>query len=103
MLRQMGWSHAVEHETAEGFSLDLADPAAKRAIQVDDRSHYLKESGDTYVVDGATRFTSRLLRSFGWQIAHVPFFSWDGKSESQRRRLLFQKLAEIDVSLSSSS
>ncbi|MEL6341468.1 MAG: RAP domain-containing protein, partial [Myxococcota bacterium] len=78
MLAQLGWSHTFEHETVEGFSLDLADPDAKRAIEVDGPFHYLQDATTgEYVVNGATRFKSRLLRRLGWDVMHVPFFEWD--------------------------
>ncbi|MEO1460547.1 MAG: RAP domain-containing protein, partial [Pseudomonadota bacterium] len=98
MLGQMGWNHTFEHVTEEGFSLDLADPDAKRAIEVDGPSHYFKDvTRAEYVVNGATRFKSRLLRSYGWKVAHVAFFEFDRKSPSERRELLSAKLAEIGV------
>ena len=46
--------HTFEHVTAEGFSLDLALPKSKLAVEVDGPSHYLKDGGE-YVADGATR------------------------------------------------
>jgi len=97
MLEHIGWSHTFEHVTVEGLSLDLAQPDSKRAIEVDGPSHYLKDatSGE-YIVNGATQFKSRLLRSFGWRVAHVAFFEFD-KSKSERRELLITKLAEIGV------
>ena len=96
MLTEMGWNHEFEHVTEEGISLDLADPEAKRAIEVDGPFHYLKDvsTGD-YVVNGPTQFKSRLLRGLGWQITHVPFFDWDHKSRSERRELLKNHLAKI--------
>ncbi|MEM7515755.1 MAG: RAP domain-containing protein [Planctomycetota bacterium] len=98
MLEQMGWSHTFEYVTVEGFSLDLAQPDSKQAIEVDGPYHFLKDatSGE-YVVNGATQFKSRLLRARGWRISHVAFFEFDDKSESERRELLFGKLAEIGL------
>ena len=98
MLVEMGWHHEFEHVTPEGISLDLAEPEAKRAIEVDGPSHYLKDAstGD-YVVNGSTRFKSRLLRALGWQVTHVSFFEWDNKSRAERRQLLKNHLARIGV------
>jgi len=93
MLTQMGWIHIFEHETVEGFSLDLAQPESKIAVEVNGPSHYLKDSSrDKYVVNGATRFKSRLLRSFGWTVAHIAFFDWSEKSKLERRQLLAKTL-----------
>ena len=96
MLVEMGWNHEFEHVTQEGISLDLADPGAKRVIEVDGPSHYLKNvsTGD-YVVNGPTQVKSRLLRAVGWRITHVPFFDWDGKSVPERRQLLNDHLRKI--------
>ena len=83
----MGWVHTFEHKTAEGFSLDLAQPQSKLAIEVDEPWHYLRDvSSGKNVVNGATRFKMRQLRSFGWTVAHISFLDWDFKSESDRRR-----------------
>jgi len=98
MLRQMGWNHSFEHETAEGFSLDLAQPESKLAVEVDGPSHYLKDlSSGENVVNGATRFKRRQLRSLGWTVAHVSFLDWDHKSKSERRQLVAAKLGDLGI------
>jgi len=98
MMEQIGWVHTFEHETAEGFSLDLAEPKLKLAVEVDGPSHYLKElSSGRSVVNGATRFKTRLLRSFGWTVAHISFFDWQGTSESEKRQLAAAKLDELGL------
>ena len=97
-MEQIGWVHTFEHETAEGFSLDLAEPKLKLAVEVDGPSHYLKElSSGRSVVNGATKFKTRLLRSFGWTVAHISFLDWDHKSDSERRQLVVAKLGELGV------
>ena len=100
MLKQMGWAHTFEHRTAEGFSLDLAQAESKLAVEVDGPSHYLKDlwSGEN-VVNGATKFKARQLRSFGWTVAHISFLNWDHKSESERRQLVAAKLEELGISV----
>ena len=51
MFTELGWNDEFEHVTPEGFSLDLANPEAKRAIEVDGPSHYLKDaSAGDYIV-----------------------------------------------------
>ena len=98
MLTEMGWNHEFEHVTQEGISLDLADPETKNAIEVDGPYHYLRDAatGD-YVVNGPTRFKSRLLQALDWKITHVPFFDWDDKTRTERRHLLTNHLANIGV------
>ena len=94
----MGWDHSYEHETAEGFSLDLAQPESKLAVEVDGPSHYLKDvSSGENVVDDATRFKTRQLRTFGWTVAHISFLDWNHKSESERRKLVAAKLGELAI------
>ena len=92
MLTEMGWIHNFEYETAEGLSLDLADPETRKAIEVDGPSHYLRDvtSGE-YVVNGPTQFKTRLLEAHGWKIAHIPFFEWNERSDAERRQLLVGK------------
>ena len=98
MMEQMGWVHTFEHETNEGFSLDLAQPESKLAVEVDGPSHYLKDlSRGENVVNGATRFKTRLLRSFGWAVAHISFLDWNHKSESERRQFVAFKLGELGI------
>ena len=98
MMDQMGWVHIFEHETAEGFSLDFAQPESKLAVEVDGPSHYLKDvlSGEN-VVNGVTRFKTRQLHSLGWTVAHILFFDWWHKSESERRQLVAAKLSELGL------
>ena len=100
MLRQMGWIHTFEHETTEGFSLDLAQPESKLAVEVDGPSHYLKDlSSGEIVVNGATRFKTRQLRSFGWTVARISFFDWEHKTESEKRQVAVAKLEELGIPL----
>ena len=88
-MEQMGWQHSFEHETAVEFSLDLAQPESKLAVEVDGPSHYRKDlTSGKNVVNGATRFKARQLRSFGWTVAHISFLDWYHKSESERRQLV---------------
>mmetsp|Transcript_18187 Transcript_18187/g.58707 ORF Transcript_18187/g.58707 Transcript_18187/m.58707 type:complete len:237 (-) Transcript_18187:385-1095(-) len=98
LLVQMGWSHTEEYVTDEGFSLDLAEPKSKRAIEVDGPSHFLQDvSTGEYVANGPTRFKSRLLRSSDWEVAHVSFFEWGDRSDQERRELLKAKLAQLGI------
>ena len=70
--------------TAEGLSLDMAQPDERRAVEVDGPSHYLKDAeGRCVGENGSTRFKSRLLRRLGWDVTHVPFFEWDALQGSE--------------------
>eukprot|EP00634_Sargassococcus_sp_CCMP2135_P007356 CAMPEP_0198661762 /NCGR_PEP_ID=MMETSP1467-20131203/43841_1 /TAXON_ID=1462469 /ORGANISM="unid. sp., Strain CCMP2135" /LENGTH=167 /DNA_ID=CAMNT_0044398227 /DNA_START=1 /DNA_END=501 /DNA_ORIENTATION=+ len=100
----MGWSHTFEYVTEEGLSLDLAQSESKCAIEVDGPSHYMKDatSGEL-IANGATQFKARLLRSYGWQVSHVAFYEWDGRSDFDRRRILSEKLAAMGESETSNT
>ena len=50
-------------------------------------------------MNGATRFKTRQLRSFGWTVAHISYFDWDHKSKSDRRQLIAAKLGELGFSV----
>ena len=99
-MKQAGWVHTFEHETAEGFSLDFAQPESKLAVEVDRPWHYLKDvSSGEYVINGATRFKLRQLRRFGWTVAHISFLDWGHKSEPERRQLVAAMLDELGISV----
>jgi len=103
-MEQMGWTHSFKHETAEGFSIDLAQPELKLAVEVDGPSHFLKDvSSGENVVNGSTRFKTWQLRSLGWTVAHISFLGWNHTSESERRQLVAAKLGELGVSVSATS
>ena len=94
----LGWSHILEHATPEGFSLDMAQPFAKVAIEVDGPSHFLYnlETGRR-IRNGATRLKNRLLRAYGWHIAHVSFLEWTAAtSDAHKIQLLSHKLKELE-------
>ena len=103
-MEQMGWNHSFKHETAEGYSLDIAQPELKLAVEVDGPSHFLKDlSSGENVVNGSTRFKTWQLRSLGWTVAHISYLDWDHKSESERRQLVAAKLGELGVPVSTTS
>ena len=83
-LDRIGWAHVFEHVTAEGLSLDMAQPDERRAVEVDGPWHYLKDAkGRCVVENGPTHLKSRLLRRLGWDVTHVPFFEWPQDGEAQ--------------------
>ncbi|KAJ1463556.1 RAP domain-containing protein [Pelagophyceae sp. CCMP2097] len=78
-LARIGWAHEFEHVTAEGISLDMAQPASKFAVEFDGPTHYLVgASGDVSIraLDGKSKSKQRLLRKLGWHVVHVPYFEW---------------------------
>ena len=95
----MGCVHTFGHETAEGFSRNLAQPESKLAVDVDGPSHVLKDMSSG---DSTTRFKMRQLRSFGWTVAHLSVLDWDHKFEPERRQLVAAKLDELGISVEDS-
>ena len=79
-LRRIGWAHEFEHRTAEGLSLDMAQPGNKVCVEFDGPSHFLttaQSPQQSLVPDGSTQFSTRLLRALGWTVVRVPFWEWD--------------------------
>ena len=102
LLTDLGWPHVVDHRNDDGFVIDLAEPATRRAIQIDGPHRYLRAGAGTYILDGPTQFKTRLLQARGWTVAHIPFFEWHDTSD--KRQLLQSKLdCIIDPSSESES
>ena len=93
------WPHAAmecEHPVGDGgYSLDVAWPAIRAALEVDGPSHHFANSRRP---TGATRLKRRLLCAQGWRVATLPFWAWDGAAgEEDRAALLTSALAEAGV------
>jgi hypothetical protein len=96
VLARVGWRHEFEHVTAEGVSLDMAQPASRVAVEFDGPTHYL--AGASTVLDGASKAKARLLRRLGWTLIRVPHFEWDKLPSSDRREdYLRRKLREASA------
>ena len=69
-----------EHlEPRTGYSLDLALPSSRVAVEVDGPSHFLLPDGrGVRKPNGPTLLKRRLLRAAGWRVISVPFYEWDG-------------------------
>eukprot|EP00634_Sargassococcus_sp_CCMP2135_P003755 CAMPEP_0198661732 /NCGR_PEP_ID=MMETSP1467-20131203/43658_1 /TAXON_ID=1462469 /ORGANISM="unid. sp., Strain CCMP2135" /LENGTH=373 /DNA_ID=CAMNT_0044398189 /DNA_START=1 /DNA_END=1118 /DNA_ORIENTATION=- len=88
-LAALGWSHDFEHRTQDGFSLDMADPASKWAVEVDGPTHFLRDvSSGEFVVTGATTFKARLLREAGWTLSSLSYFDFLGRTDAEQAELL---------------
>ena len=81
--------HGFEEEHLEprtGYSLDLALPSSRIAIEVDGPSHFLlPDSQGVRAPNGPTKLKRRLLAAAGWRVISVPFYEWDGLTASERR------------------
>ncbi|EOD10433.1 hypothetical protein EMIHUDRAFT_215635 [Emiliania huxleyi CCMP1516] len=88
--------HGFEEEHLEprtGYSLDLALPSSRIAIEVDGPSHFLLPNGlGVRQPNGPTLLKRRFLAAAGWRVISVPFYEWDGFARANERQTYLQKL-----------
>ena len=97
-LRRIGWRHVFEHRTAEGISLDMAQPDSKVAVEFDGPRHFIVDvSSRTISPNGPSLLKRRLLRMLGWRVWHLPYFEWDTlESTTAKEKYLSRGLANIE-------
>ena len=72
-------SDSFAQELRTGYSLDLALPSSRVAIEVDGPFHFLLPDGrGLRRPNGPTLLKRRLLAAAGWRVISVPFYEWDG-------------------------
>jgi very-short-patch-repair endonuclease len=64
----------AEHTLRDGYSLDVAWPAARVGLEVDGPSHF---AANTRRALGATRLKQRLVAAAGWRVVSLPFWEVD--------------------------
>ncbi|EOD20046.1 hypothetical protein EMIHUDRAFT_208844 [Emiliania huxleyi CCMP1516] len=81
-----------EHlELRTGYSLDLALPSSRAAVEVDGPSHFLLPDGrGVRRPNGPTLLKRRLLAAAGWRVISVPFYEWDGFATAKERQTYLQ-------------
>jgi len=86
--------HGFEEEYLEprtGYSLDLALPSTRVAIEVDGPSHFLLPDGrGARKPNGPTLLKRRLLAAAGWRVISVPFYEWNGFATAKERQTYLQ-------------
>jgi RAP domain len=125
LVEQYGLS--IPSQPIEVFSLDIAIPEKKIAIEVDGPTHFVTRidgplpqicqdtnelfarkdgsfdlifdwNGDLQEVNGATMLKQRLLTDLGWKVAHIPFWEWAKcNSEEERRKVCLQAVRDVGV------
>jgi len=82
-----------EHlEPRTGYSLDLALPSSRVAIEVDGPSHFLLTDGrGVRKPNGPTLLKRRLLAAAGWRVISVPFYEWDGFARASERQTYLER------------
>ncbi|EOD24931.1 hypothetical protein EMIHUDRAFT_115722 [Emiliania huxleyi CCMP1516] len=87
--------HGFEEEHLEprtGYSLDLALPSSRLAVEVDGPSHFLLPDGrDVRKPNGPTLLKRRLLAAAGWRVISVPFYEWDGFATANERHTYLER------------
>ena len=83
----------VEPET--GYSLDLALPSSRLAIEVDGPSHFLlRDARGELVPNGRTLLKLRLLKAAGWHVLSVPFYEWERLRPGEEQRAYLEQRLE---------
>ena len=77
-------------EPRTGYSLDLALPSSRIAIEVDGPTRFLLPDGRE--PNGPTLLKRRLLAAAGWRVISVPFFEWDGLHSAGERQAYLQRV-----------
>ncbi|EOD21501.1 hypothetical protein EMIHUDRAFT_241099 [Emiliania huxleyi CCMP1516] len=90
------WGPGFEEEHLEphtGYSLDLAFPSSRIAIEVDGPSHFLLPDGrGVRKSNGPTLLKRRLLAAAGWKVISVPFYEWNRFATANERQTYLQGL-----------
>ncbi|EOD17655.1 hypothetical protein EMIHUDRAFT_255878 [Emiliania huxleyi CCMP1516] len=86
--------HGFEEEHLEprtGYSLDLALPSSRLAVEVDGPYHFLLPEGlGMRRPNGPTLLKRRLLAAAGWRVISVPFYEWNGFATAKERQTYLQ-------------
>ena len=86
----------LEHE-AEEYSVDVAVPSRRVAIEVDGPSHWVRDASSGAIIgpSGATVLKHRLLEEAGWRVASVGYHHWQAaRSGAARCELLASLLGD---------
>ncbi|EOD41007.1 hypothetical protein EMIHUDRAFT_222043 [Emiliania huxleyi CCMP1516] len=91
--------HGFEEECLEpltGYSLDLAIPSTRIAIEVDGPFHFLLPDGrGVRRPNGPTLLKRRLLAAAGWRVISVPFFEWDALPTASERQTYLERAVAL--------
>ena len=78
-------------EPRTGYSLDLALPSSRLAVEVDGPYHFLLPEGlGMRRPNGPTLLKRRLLAAAGWRVISVPFYEWNGFATAKERQTYLQ-------------
>ncbi|CAG9465764.1 unnamed protein product [Pedinophyceae sp. YPF-701] len=93
-LQDLGVACELEYADAE-YTMDIAIPAKRVAIEVDGPSHFCT---NTRTPTGPTLMKRRLLRALGWSLVPVTIYEWQRlRSDKAKRRWLQDRLTPLLV------
>ncbi|EOD36009.1 hypothetical protein EMIHUDRAFT_226842 [Emiliania huxleyi CCMP1516] len=79
-------------EPRTSYSLDLALPSSRIAIEVDGPSHFLLPDGwGVRKPNGPTLLKRRLLAAAGWRVISVPFYEWGRFTTANDRQTYLER------------
>ena len=82
------------------FSIDIAIPRCKVAVEADGPTHFAFNSMRPL---GATSLKRRLLKGLGWKVIAVPYFEWNRcKNEQEQQAYILNKLTEAGITAADS-
>ncbi|KAI7839792.1 hypothetical protein COHA_006591 [Chlorella ohadii] len=96
----LGVPCVLEHSQAGEYSIDVAIPSHKIAVEVDGPVHFATNSRHLM---GGTALKRRLLQRLGWQAVAVPFYDWWRLAPAQRGPYMRRKLQEARLQLEGSA
>lgn len=97
IVNSIGIDCSMEYfDPVEEYSIDIAVPAHRLAIEADGPTHYAL---NTKRALGPTVLKHRVLEKLGWKVLPVPYFDWnDLTDEAEKRNYLREKFAVLGVS-----
>ena len=85
-------------EPRSGYSIDIALPASRVAVEVDGPSHFVSGCRGEHAPNGATLLKRRLLKAAGWYVVSVPYYEWGRLAHSDAQlEYLERKLSAAGV------
>jgi len=115
VLRELEVSYQLEHNV-HGYSVDLALPSSRVAVEVDGPHHYMYnfapgrnsqtiDNAKTKVVavNGASMLKERIMSALGWRSVSIPFFEFERMQNpyeptavtAEHKRYLSAKLSAV--------
>lgn len=89
----LGFQAVLEYDNEE-YSIDVAVPSLKIAIEVDGPVHFCWNKVER--LTGPSKLKDRLLKQLGWSVVRVPYFAWSGPKH-QKQAYIREQLVTVDA------